>query len=259
MDQIVSREIGRATPVQSLVIGTEGPGYSTDSGYTSLYSAYISWASATMPAPKEIYPQQAFDQLFDDGSKRRRDKSIMDLVSADAKGLSKHLSQRDKLKMQEYLNSIDELEKRIEDIDAGQMAELLHINSILPALWLQALLPVLKSSPRCILTVFSARVGSISDNHKGGWYSYRASKAALNMIVRTAAIEYARRAPGIKLLAFHPGTVDTLLSRPFQKNVAAEKLFTPEFVAQQLLTICAALPLDAEASYLDWAGEPITW
>jgi NAD(P)-dependent dehydrogenase (short-subunit alcohol dehydrogenase family) len=150
-------------------------------------------------------------------------------------------------------------EKRIEDIDAGQMAELLHINSILPALWLQALLPVLKSSPRCVLTVFSARVGSISDNHKGGWYSYRASKAALNMIVKTAAVEYARRAPGIKLLAFHPGTVDTLLSRPFQKNVAADKLFTPEFVAKQLLTICAALPLDAEASYLDWAGEPITW
>lgn len=150
-------------------------------------------------------------------------------------------------------------EKRIEDIDAGQMAELLHINSILPALWLQALLPVIKSSPRCVLTVFSARVGSISDNQKGGWYSYRASKAALNMIIKTAAIEYARRAPGIKLLAFHPGTVDTWLSRPFQKNVAAEKLFTPEFVAQQLLTICAALPVDAEASYLDWAGEPITW
>lgn len=150
-------------------------------------------------------------------------------------------------------------EKRIEDIDAGQMAELLHINSILPALWLQALLPVIKNSPRCIFTLFSARVGSISDNHKGGWYSYRASKAALNMIVKTAAIEYARRAPGIKLLAFHPGTVNTLLSRPFQKNVAADKLFTPEFVAQQLLTICAALPVDAEASYLDWAGEPITW
>lgn len=123
MDQIVSREIGRATPVQSLVIGTEGPGYSTDSGYTSLYSAYISWASATMPAPKEIYPQQAFDQLFDDGSKRRRDKSIMDLVSADARGLSKHLSRRDNLKMQEYLNSIDELEKRIQRADAFSQKE----------------------------------------------------------------------------------------------------------------------------------------
>ncbi|MDP2283743.1 MAG: SDR family NAD(P)-dependent oxidoreductase [Pseudohongiella sp.] len=150
-------------------------------------------------------------------------------------------------------------EKRIEDIDAAQMAELMHINSILPALWLQALLPVVKNSPRCVVSVFSARVGSISDNHKGGWYSYRASKAALNMVIKTAAIEYARRAPGVKLFAFHPGTVDTSLSRPFQKNVPTDKLFTPEFVAVQLLTICSALPVDGEASYLDWAGAGITW
>ncbi len=150
-------------------------------------------------------------------------------------------------------------EKRLEDIDEGQMAELLRINSILPALWLQALLPVIKNSARCVFTVFSARVGSISDNRKGGWYSYRASKAALNMVIKTAAIEYARRAPGVKLLAFHPGTVDTDLSRPFHKSVPAEKLFSPEFVAQQLLSITAALPVDGDASYLDWAGEAITW
>ena len=74
MDQMIAREVGRHTPVQSLTLGTEGPGYSTDSGYTSLYSAYISWASPTAPAPKEIYPQQAFDQLFDDGSKRKRNR-----------------------------------------------------------------------------------------------------------------------------------------------------------------------------------------
>ncbi len=150
-------------------------------------------------------------------------------------------------------------EKRLEDIDEVQMAELLRINSVLPALWLQALLPAIKNSPRCVFTVFSARVGSISDNRKGGWYSYRASKAALNMIIKTAAIEYARRAPGVKLLAFHPGTVDTDLSRPFHKSVPAEKLFSPDFVAQQLLSITAALPVDGEASYLDWAGEAIAW
>lgn len=150
-------------------------------------------------------------------------------------------------------------EKRLEDLDAAQMAELMHINTIVPALWIQALLPVLKQSPRCVFSVFSARVGSISDNHKGGWYSYRASKAALNMVIKTAAIEYARRAPGVKLFAFHPGTVDTALSRPFQKNVPADKLFTPAFVAAQLLSICSRLPVDGEASYLDWAGAPITW
>jgi hypothetical protein len=123
MDQIIAREVGKHTPVQSLTLGTEGPGYSTDSGYTSLYSAYISWASPTSPAPKEIYPQQAFDQLFDDGSKRRRDKSILDLVRGDAQGLSKNLSRRDNLKLQEYLASVRELEQRIERADAFSKQE----------------------------------------------------------------------------------------------------------------------------------------
>ena len=123
VDQMIAREVGKHTPVQSLTLGTEGPGYSTDSGYTSLYSAYISWASPTAPAPKEIYPQQAFDQLFDDGSKRRRDRSILDLVRGDAQGLSKNLSRRDNLKLQEYLASVRELEQRIERADAFSKQE----------------------------------------------------------------------------------------------------------------------------------------
>jgi hypothetical protein len=123
VDQMIAREVGKHTPVQSLTLGTEGPGYSTDSGYTSLYSAYISWASPTTPAPKEIYPQQAFDQLFDDGSKRRRDRSILDLVRSDAQGLSKNLSRRDNLKLQEYLASVRELEQRIERADTFSKQE----------------------------------------------------------------------------------------------------------------------------------------
>lgn len=150
-------------------------------------------------------------------------------------------------------------EKRVEDISVDQLAEVFRINSILPALWLQALLPVLKKSTHCVFTLFSARVGSISDNQRGGWYSYRASKAALNMLIKTAAIEYSRRAPGVKLLAFHPGTVDTELSRPFQKNVPPEKLFTPAFVASRLIEITDNLPVDGQASYLDWAGHTIDW
>jgi hypothetical protein len=123
MDQLIAREVGKDTPVQNLTLGTEGPGYSTDSGYTSLYSAYVSWASPTSPAPKEIYPQQAFDQLFDDGSKRRRDKSILDLVRGDAQSLSKNLSRRDNLKLQEYLASVRDLEVRIERADAFSKKE----------------------------------------------------------------------------------------------------------------------------------------
>ncbi len=150
-------------------------------------------------------------------------------------------------------------EKRLQDIDAEHMAEVLRVNTIVPALWLAALMPVLKGIRPCRVAIFSARVGSISDNRAGGWYSYRASKAALNMIIKTAAVEYARSARNVKLLAYHPGTVDTELSRPFQRNVPPEKLFTADFTATQLLKLMEDLPVDGEASYLDWAGEKILW
>lgn len=114
MDQVMAREIGRSTPMPSIVLGTEPPRYSTDSGFTSLYSAYISWSSPTTPAPKEIYPQQAFDQLFDDGSKRRRDKSVLDLVLSEANSLRGKVSGRDAKKLDEYFTSVRELEQRIE-------------------------------------------------------------------------------------------------------------------------------------------------
>lgn len=117
MDQIVAAHAGRHTPVPSVVLGTERPMYSTDSGFTSIYSAYISWSSPTTPAPKEIFPQQAFDQLFDDGSRRQRDKSILDLVLDDAKGLRSRLSVRDSQKLDEYLASVREIEKRVEQAE----------------------------------------------------------------------------------------------------------------------------------------------
>ncbi len=123
MDQIIAAKVGRETPVASLAIGTEGPKYSTDSGYTSLYSAYLSWSSPTTPAPKEIYPQQAFDQLFDDGSKRARDKSVLDLVLNDAHSLRGKLSRRDGQKLDEYLASVRDLEQRIERAEKLSAAE----------------------------------------------------------------------------------------------------------------------------------------
>lgn len=150
-------------------------------------------------------------------------------------------------------------EKRAEDLHMDSMLEVLRINSVVPSLWLMRLLPALGGSRPCLVFTLSARVGSISDNHKGGWYSYRASKAALNMVIKTAAIEYARRAPNVKLVAFHPGTVDTGLSRPFQRNVPEGKLFSADFVAERLLTISSDLPIDGDASYLDWAGKTIPW
>ena len=114
VDQLMAQAVGRATPLPSVVLGTEPPGYSTDAGYTQIYSAYVSWSSPTTPAPKEIVPRQAFDQLFDDGSKRRRDKSVLDLVAAEAASLRGRLGGRDRAKLDEYFTSVRELERRIE-------------------------------------------------------------------------------------------------------------------------------------------------
>jgi hypothetical protein len=124
MDQLVAAHVGRSTPIASLVLGTEGPSYSTDSGFTSIYSAYLSWASPTTPAPKEIFPQQAFDQLFDDGSRRKRDQSVLDIVSEDAQSLKRRLSRRDAQKLDEYLTSVRDLEQRVEKSERLSQAEI---------------------------------------------------------------------------------------------------------------------------------------
>lgn len=108
-------------------------------------------------------------------------------------------------------------EKRLEDFNTDAFNHVIMANALTPMLWIQKLTPILIGNTQCKIIVFSARVGSISDNNLGGWYSYRASKAALNMMLKTAAIELARRAENIKIIAFHPGTTDTSLSKPFQK------------------------------------------
>ncbi len=117
MDQLMAQEVGKNTPMPSIVLGTEGPSYGTDSGFTSVYSAYISWSSPTTPAPKEIFPQQAFDQLFDDSSQRKRDKGVLDTVLDAANSLRGKVSSRDAQKLDEYFTSVRELEQRIERAD----------------------------------------------------------------------------------------------------------------------------------------------
>ena len=150
-------------------------------------------------------------------------------------------------------------EKRLEDFDASSFVEVMMANALAPILWIKSLTPMLSSNHECKITVFSARVGSITDNKLGGWYSYRASKAALNMLLKTAAIELKRRAKNIKLISFHPGTTDTELSKPFQKNVPDGKLFNCEFVAKQLISIVDNMSIDNTLSYVDWQGKEIEW
>jgi NAD(P)-dependent dehydrogenase (short-subunit alcohol dehydrogenase family) len=149
-------------------------------------------------------------------------------------------------------------EKRLEDINAMQLAEYFRVNTMVPALWLKHLIKVIDKAGATII-FFSARVGSISENGLGGWYGYRASKAALNMIVKTASIEYRRRAPNTILGCYHPGTVDTGLSKPFQANVKPGKLFTPQFTVSQLLSHIQHFNVEASPYYFDWDGKSIAY
>ncbi len=150
-------------------------------------------------------------------------------------------------------------EKSLADVTATNLSHLISINTITPFIWISNLSSLIKAKQECHIVVLSARIGSIQDNRLGGWYAYRASKAALNMLLKTASIEFYRKNKFVKLVAFHPGTTDTPLSKPFQKNVPKEKLFTPDFVATRLLKVLSELPFDGELAYVDWDGKFIEW
>ena len=128
-------------------------------------------------------------------------------------------------------------EKSMREIDPQAMAEVLAVNSIGPALVAKHFLPKLSKNHKTVFAAVSARVGSISDNRLGGWASYRMSKAALNMLLKTAAIEQARTRPESVVVALHPGTVATDLSQPFTRRGEPEKLFSPAYSAGQLLQV----------------------
>jgi NAD(P)-dependent dehydrogenase (short-subunit alcohol dehydrogenase family) len=145
-------------------------------------------------------------------------------------------------------------EKALRALDPALMAESFAINAIGPALVIKHFSPLLPRSGRAVLATLSARVGSIGDNRLGGWYSYRASKAALNQLIRTASIEVARARPEAVLLALHPGTVATGLSAPF---AATHEVFTPEDAAQRLLGVMATAR--GTGQFLAYDGAAIAW
>jgi NAD(P)-dependent dehydrogenase (short-subunit alcohol dehydrogenase family) len=148
-------------------------------------------------------------------------------------------------------------EKAWRELDPAHMARAFAVNAIGPALLMKHFLPLMPKRGRAVFATLSARVGSIGDNKLGGWYSYRASKAALNQIVRTASIELARRAPQALCVALHPGTVATALSAPFAKSGSA--VLTPANAAQHLLTVIDRLePVDS-GGFFDWRGAPVPW
>ncbi|HWR80619.1 MAG TPA: SDR family NAD(P)-dependent oxidoreductase [Pseudomonas sp.] len=132
-------------------------------------------------------------------------------------------------------------------------------NAFAPILLLRHSLPLLRGEHPCRVAMLSARVGSIGDNRLGGWYSYRAAKAALNQLLRSASIELQRLNPQSCVLSLHPGTTDTELSRPFQANVPANQLFTSDYAATRLLSVIAGKTPADSGSFWDWNDQPIEW
>jgi NAD(P)-dependent dehydrogenase (short-subunit alcohol dehydrogenase family) len=149
-------------------------------------------------------------------------------------------------------------EKRLGDLDRDRLLRAFSVNAVGPALVAKHFMPLLTKHGRSVFACLSARVGSISDNRSGGWYGYRASKAALNMLVRTIAIEGARSRPELVCVALHPGTVDTGLSKPFQRGVPAERLFTPAFAAERLLTVMEGLTPEDSGGCFAWDGARVS-
>jgi NAD(P)-dependent dehydrogenase (short-subunit alcohol dehydrogenase family) len=148
-------------------------------------------------------------------------------------------------------------EKSIRDLSIDSFLKNFEVNTIGPALVAKHFLPIMAKGERNVFATLSARVGSISDNNLGGWYAYRASKAALNMVLKNLSIESARKYKNTIILGLHPGTVDSELSKPFQKNVAENKLFTPEFSASKLLDVIDQTEIDDSGDIFAWDGKKI--
>lgn len=143
-------------------------------------------------------------------------------------------------------------EKSLRDLSADKLHRIFEINAITPILIAKYFLPKLSKHQPSRFAVLSARVGSISDNYLGGWYSYRASKAALNMMIKNAAIEIGRSNHHAVIVGLHPGTVDSNLSRPFQANISKEKIFTPEYSVQKLWGVLEKLRAEDSGKCFAW-------
>ena len=149
-------------------------------------------------------------------------------------------------------------EKSIREINYSTMAKVMAVNTIGPALIGRYFIPLLRKDTKSVLAFLSARVGSISDNKLGGWYSYRASKTALNQIVKNFSIELKRTNPKAVVLALQPGTVDSNLSEPFKKNVAKGKLFSPEQSRELLSDVIEKVTIKDSGNLIAYDGEIIS-
>ncbi|MGV7032028.1 SDR family NAD(P)-dependent oxidoreductase [Methylobacterium symbioticum] len=148
-------------------------------------------------------------------------------------------------------------EKTVKALDPAAMATVFAVNTIGPALVAKHFVPMLARRGRCVFAALSARVGSIDDNRLGGWYTYRASKAALNQILRTLSIEVARSRPDAIVVGLHPGTVASDLSRPYRPDPRADGIFQPDISAAHLLRVLGSLGTKDTGGVFAWDGTRI--
>lgn len=147
----------------------------------------------------------------------------------------------------------------MEDLERGKLLDILEVNAIGPLLVARALLPGLQHDRRSVLASMSARVGSIGDNRRGGWYGYRSSKAALNQLHRSLAVELKRRARNAISVVLHPGTVKTRLTEPFRRSVPEGQLMEVEASVEKLLAVIDRLEPADHGGFFDYDYQPIEW
>lgn len=152
-----------------------------------------------------------------------------------------------------------QVEKSISQLDAHAMQHSFALNCLAFARLAALIRPKIKRQQAITLATLSAKVGSIGDNQLGGWYSYRASKAALNMVVKSLAVELARLNSDNRVLALHPGTTMGPLTAPFASNIHPDHYYSPELSAQRLQTVLARAQQYESGSFLHWDGSRLPW
>jgi len=150
-------------------------------------------------------------------------------------------------------------EKSLNQCNREALGRMFEVNSIGPLMLVRAMLPLMPKNRPCHFAVLSAMVGSIGDNRLGGWYGYRASKAALNQLMKTLAVECRRSHPRLCITSIHPGTTDSELSRPFQANVKPGNLYTPSQSADRVLRVVSAGRAQDSGRFVNWDGRRIPW
>jgi len=150
-------------------------------------------------------------------------------------------------------------EKRLSQLSADKLAHYFYVNTILPSLCIKYFHGLLDKTHTSVYVNLSAMVGSIEDNRTGGWYGYRSSKAALNMMVKTASVELHRVNPKACLVCMHPGTTKGSLSRPYASNVADDRYYTSAQSAERIMHVVAQLNASQTGQFFNWDGKPIPW